>query len=213
MHDSPTVQGLLSTDQAPIRWAGLQNTKKEILRLIVAGRLPLTLDFPGWTELRLMHRAHLRCHLQRRTPHTAAMASRRTTRALWDSTSPSGTSTSKRWMRDHPERRPAFSSAAAGTIAHPSSLARTGQAMLGGTGVKQSRNSAGASRMLQKQHHVLSNQIEVTPACNRYSIADQAGPPTSTSSAACFDLMLGPVASRHSLLIRASRHRKPSSVR
>ena len=196
MHDSPPVSKVYYRPiEAAIRWAGLLKHKKEILRLISWPRhLPMTLDFPGWTELRLCTERIYDAIFNGELPY-GCNGITQNDKALWDSPDLTIRHVDlKRWMRDqYPEHRPAFLFSRRERIAHPIITLETGQAMLVErkalkAELKQCRRQL---EMLQKQHHVLSNQIEVTPACNKYSITNRAESTYQHIIGGMLDLMLG----------------------
>ena len=196
MHDSPPVSKVYYRPiEAAIRWAGLLKHKKEILRLISwPGHLPMTLDFPGWTELRLCTERIYDAIFNGELPY-GCNGITQNDKALWDSPGLTIRHVDlKRWMRDqYPEQRPAFLFSRRERIAHPIITLETGQAMLVErkalkAELKQCRRQL---EMLQKQHHVLSNQIEVTPACNKYSITNRAESTYQHIIGGMLDLMLG----------------------
>ena len=196
MHDSPPVSKVYYRPiEAAIRWAGLLKHKKEILRLISWPRhLPMTLDFPGWTELRLCTERIYDAIFNGELPY-GCNGITQNDKALWDSPDLTIRHVDlKRWMRDqYPEQRPAFLFSRRERIAHPIITLETGQAMLVErkalkAELKQCRRQL---EMLQKQHHVLSNQIEVTPACNKYSITNRAESTYQHIIGGMLDLMLG----------------------
>lgn len=196
MHDSPPVSKVYYRPiEAAIRWAGLLKHKKEILRLISWPRhLPMTLDFPGWTELRLCTERIYDAIFNGELPY-GCNGITQNDKALWDSPDLTIRHVDlKRWMRDqYPEQRPAFLFSRRERIAHPIITLETGQAMLVErkalkAELKQCRRQL---EMLQKQHHVLSNQIEVTPACNEYSITNRAESTYQHIIGGMLDLMLG----------------------
>ena len=196
MHDSPPVSKVYYRPiEAAIRWAGLLKHKKEILRLISWPRhLPMTLDFPGWTELRLCTERIYDAIFNGELPY-GCNGITQNDKALWDSPDLTIRHVDlKRWMRDqYPEQRPAFLFSRRERIAHPIITLETGQAMLVErkalkAELKQCRRRL---EMLQKQHHVLSNQIEVTPACNKYSITNRAESTYQHIIGGMLDLMLG----------------------
>ena len=196
MHDSPPVSKVYYRPiEAAIRWAGLLKHKKEILRLISwPGHLPMTLDFPGWTELRLCTERIYDAIFNGELPY-GCNGITQNDKALWDSPGLTIRHVDlKRWMRDqYPEHRPAFLFSRRERIAHPIITLETGQAMLVErkalkAELKQCRRQL---EMLQKQHHVLSNQIEVTPACNKYSITNRAESTYQHIIGGMLDLMLG----------------------
>ena len=128
----------------------------------------MTLDFPGWTELRLCTERIYDAIFNGELPY-GCNGITQNDKALWDSPDLTIRHVDlKRWMRDqYPEQRPAFLFSRRERIAHPIITLETGQAMLVErkalkAELKQCRRRL---EMLQKQHHVLSNQIEVTPAC------------------------------------------------
>lgn len=196
MHDSPPVSKVYYRPiEAAIRWAGLLKHKKEILRLISWPRhLPMTLDFPGWTELRLCTERIYDAIFNGELPY-GCNGITQNDKALWDSPDLTIRHVDlKRWMRDqYPEQRPAFLFSRRERIAHPIITLETGQAMLVErkalkAELKQCRRQL---EMLQEQHHVLSKQIEVTSACNEYSITNRAESTYQHIIGGMLDLMLG----------------------
>ena len=196
MHDSPPVSKVYYRPiEAAIRWAGLLKHKKEILRLISWPRhLPMTLDFPGWTELRLCTERIYDAIFNGELPY-GCNGITQNDKALWDSPNLTIRHVDlKRWMRDqYPEQRPAFLFSRRERIAHPIITLETGQAMLVErkamkAELKQCRRQL---EMLQEQHHVLSKQIEVTSACNEYSITNRAESTYQHIIGGMLDLMLG----------------------
>ena len=196
MHDSPPVSKVYYRPiEAAIRWAGLLKYKKDILRLISSPRhLPMTLDCPGWAELRLCTERIHDAIFNGELPY-GRNGITQNDKALWDSPDLTIRHVDlKRWMRDqYPEQRPAFLFSRRERIAHPIITLETGQAMLVErkalkAELKQCRRQL---EMLQKQHHVLSNQIEVTPACNKYSITNRAESTYQHIIGGMLDLMLG----------------------
>ena len=196
MHDSPPVSKVYYRPiEAAIRWAGLLKYKKDILRLISSPRhLPMTLDCPGWAELRLCTERIHDAIFNGELPY-GRNGITQNDKALWDSPDLTIRHVDlKRWMRDqYPEHRPAFLFSRRERIAHPIITLETGQAMLVErkalkAELKQCRRQL---EMLQKQHHVLSNQIEVTPACNKYSITNRAESTYQHIIGGMLDLMLG----------------------
>ena len=196
MHDSPPVSKVYYRPiEAAIRWAGLLKHKKEILRLISWPRhLPMTLDFPGWTELRLCTERIYDAIFNGELPY-GCNGITQNDKALWDSPDLTIRHVDlKRWMRDqYPEHRPAFLFSRRERIAHPIITLETGQAMLVErkamkAELKQCRRQL---EMLQEQHHVLSKQIEVTSACNEYSITNRAESTYQHIIGGMLDLMLG----------------------
>ena len=154
----------------------------------------MTLDFPGWTELRLCTERIYDAIFNGELPY-GCNGITQNDKALWDSPDLTIRHVDlKRWMRDqYPEQRPAFLFSRRERIAHPIITLETGQAMLVErkalkAELKQCRRQL---EMLQKQHHVLSNQIEVTPACNKYSITNRAESTYQHIIGGMLDLMLG----------------------
>ncbi len=154
----------------------------------------MTLDFPGWTELRLCTERIYDAIFNGELPY-GCNGITQNDKALWDSPDLTIRHVDlKRWMRDqYPEHRPAFLFSRRERIAHPIITLETGQAMLVErkalkAELKQCRRQL---EMLQKQHHVLSNQIEVTPACNKYSITNRAESTYQHIIGGMLDLMLG----------------------
>ena len=154
----------------------------------------MTLDFPGWTELRLCTERIYDAIFNGELPY-GCNGITQNDKALWDSPGLTIRHVDlKRWMRDqYPEQRPAFLFSRRERIAHPIITLETGQAMLVErkalkAELKQCRRQL---EMLQKQHHVLSNQIEVTPACNKYSITNRAESTYQHIIGGMLDLMLG----------------------
>ena len=196
MHDSPPVSKVYYRPiEAAIRWAGLLKHKKNILRLISSPRLlPTTLDFPGWTELRLCTERIYDAIFNGELPY-GCNGITQNDKALWDSPDLTIRHVDlKRWMRDqYPEQRPAFLFSRRERIAHPIITLETGQAML----VERQALKAELEhyrrqlQTLQDQHHVLSKQIEVTPACNHCSITDRAESTYHHIIGGMLDLMLG----------------------
>ena len=196
MHDSPPVSKVYYRPiEAAIRWAGLLKHKKEILRLISWPRhLPMTLDFPGWTELRLCTERIYDAIFNGELPY-GCNGITQNDKVLWDSPDLTIRHVDlKRWMRDqYPEQRPAFLFSRRERIAHPIITLETGQAMLVErkalkAELKQCRRQL---EMLQEQHHVLSKQIEVTPAGNECSITDRAESTYQHIIGGMLDLILG----------------------
>ena len=154
----------------------------------------MTLDFPGWTELRLCTERIYDAIFNGELPY-GCNGITQNDKVLWDSPDLTIRHVDlKRWMRDqYPEQRPAFLFSRRERIAHPIITLETGQAMLVErkalkAELKQCRRQL---EMLQKQHHVLSNQIEVTPACNKYSITNRAESTYQHIIGGMLDLMLG----------------------
>lgn len=196
MHDSPPVSKVhYRPIEAAIRWAGLLKHKKDILRSISSPRhLPMTLNFPGWAELRLCVERIYDAIFNGELPY-GCNGITQNDKALWDS--PDLTIRHldlKRWMRDHyPEQRPAFLFSRCERIAHPVITLEAGQAML----VERQALKAELDhyrrklQALQEQHHVLSKRIEVIPACNECSITDRAESTYQHIIGGMLDLMLG----------------------
>ena len=195
MHDTPPVSKVYYRPiEAAIRWAGLLKYKKDILRLISSPRhLPMTLDCPGWAELRLCTERIHDAIFNGELPY-GRNGITQNDKALWDS--PDLTIRHldlKRWMRDHyPEERPAFLFSRRERIAHPVITLETGQAML----VEREALKAELEhcrrqlQTLQEQHHILSKQSEVIPACNECSITDRSESTYQHIIGGMLDLML-----------------------
>ena len=196
MHDRPPVSKVYYRPiEAAIRWAGLLKQKIEILRLISSPRhLPTTLNFPGWAELRLCTERIYDAIFNGELPY-GCNGITQNDKALWDS--PDLTIRHldlKRWMRDHyPEERPAFLFSRRERIAHPVITLETGQAMLVERQALKAELAQCRRRLqtLQEQHHVLSKQVEVIPACNECSITDRAESTYQHIIGSMLDLMLG----------------------
>lgn len=179
MHDSPSVSKVYYRPiEAAIRWAGLLKYKKDILRLISSPRhLPMTLDCPGWAELRLCTERIHDAIFNGELPY-GRNGITQNDKALWDS--PDLTIRHldlKRWMRDHyPEERPAFLFSRRECIAHPVITLETGQAMLIEREALKGEleHCRRQLQTLQEQYHGLLKQSEVIAACNECSITDRS---------------------------------------
>lgn len=196
MHDSPPVSKVYYRPiEAAIRWAGLLKHKRDILRLISSPRnMPTTLDFPGWAELRLCTERVYDAVFNGELPY-GCNGITQNDKALWDS--PDLTIRHldlKRWMRDHyPEEQPGFLFSRRERIAHPVITLEAGQALL----VERQALKAELTqcrRQLQtllEQHHILSKQIAVAPACSECLITDRAESTYQHIIGGMLGLMLG----------------------
>lgn len=196
MHDSPPISKVYYRPiEAAIRWAGLLKYKKEILRLVPSPRrLPPTLNFPRWAELRLCIERIYDAIFNGELPY-GRNGITQSDEALWDS--PDLTIRHldlKRWMRDHyPEQRPAFLFSRCERIAHPIITLETCQAML----VERQALKAELEHCrrqletLQEQYHGLLKQGEVISPCNECSITDRAEATYQHIIGGMLDLMLG----------------------